>query len=95
MQAALGRTFALSGKRDEALRILQELQRMAEKRYVSPFELASLHFALGQTDEGFEWLAKAFQDRCFELISLRVDPRWLSMKSNPRFHQLFSRLGLP
>jgi serine/threonine-protein kinase len=70
MQAALGRTFALSGKRDEALRILQELQRMAEKRYVSPFELASLHFALGQTDEGFEWLAKAFQDRCFELISL-------------------------
>jgi serine/threonine-protein kinase len=95
MQAALGRTFALSGKREEALRILQELHKMAEKRYVSPFELASLHFALDQTDEGFEWLAKAFQDRCFELISLRVDPRWLSLKGNPRFHQLFSRLGLP
>ena len=29
----------------------------------SPFELASVDFALGQTDEGFEWLAKAFQDR--------------------------------
>jgi serine/threonine-protein kinase len=95
MQAALGRTFALSGKREEALRILQELHKMAEKRYVSPFELASLDFALGQTDEGFEWLAKAFQDRCFELISLRVDPRWLSLKGNPRFHQLFSRLGMP
>lgn len=95
MQAALGRTLALSGKREEALRILQELHKLAEKRYVSPFELASLHFALGQADEGFEWLAKAFQDRCFELISLRVDPRWLSLKGNSRFHQLFSRLGLP
>jgi serine/threonine-protein kinase len=95
MQAALGRTLALSGKREEALRTLEELHKLAEKRYVSPFELASLHFALGQADEGFEWLAKAFQDRCFELISLCVDPRWLSLKGNPRFHQLFSRLGLP
>jgi serine/threonine-protein kinase len=95
MQAALGRTFALSGKRDEALRILQELHEMAEKRYVSPFELASLHFALGKAENSFEWLEKAFQDRCFELISLRVDPRWQSLKGNPRFYELFSRLGLP
>jgi TolB-like protein/Flp pilus assembly protein TadD len=95
MQAALGRTFALSGKRQDALRILEELHKLAEKRYVSPFELASLHFALGQSGEGFEWLSKAFQDRCFELISLRVDPRWQSLKSDPQFHQLFSRLGLP
>jgi TolB-like protein/Flp pilus assembly protein TadD len=94
MQAALGRTFALSGKRQEALRILEELHKLAEKRYVSPFELASLHFALGRADEGFDWLSKAFQDRCFELISLRVDPRWQSLKSNPQFHRLFSQLGL-
>jgi hypothetical protein len=91
----LGRTFALSGKQSEALRILRELHDLAEKRYVSPFELASLHFALGQADEGFQWLAKAFQDRCFELISLRVDPRWGSLRANPRFHKLFDQLGLP
>jgi TolB-like protein/Flp pilus assembly protein TadD len=95
MQAALGRTFALSGKQHEAMQILEELHRLAEKRYVSPFELASLHFALGQAEEGFEWLAKAFQDRCFELISLRVDPRWQALKGNPRFHRLSSQLGLP
>lgn len=94
MQAALGRTLALCGKRQDALRILEELHRLAEKRYVSPFELASLHFALEQTEQGFAWLSKAFQDRCFELISLRVDPRWQSLKSDAQFHQLFSRLGL-
>jgi serine/threonine-protein kinase len=95
MQSALGRTFALSGKQDEARRILRGLHDLAERRYVSPFELASIHFALGQTDDGFQWLAKAFQDRCFELISLRVDPRWESLRGNPRFDKLFDQLGLP
>src|SRR5262249_48703021 len=62
LQAALGRTFALSGKRAEASRILQTLHELGTKRYVSPFELASIHFALDQTEDGFTWLTKAFQD---------------------------------
>ncbi len=95
MQAALGHTLALSGKKSEALRILKDLENLATRRYVSPFELASLHFAVGQTGEGFLWLAKAFQDRCFELISLKVDPRLNSVKSDPRFATLFGQLGLP
>ena len=95
MQAALGRTLALSGKRAEALRMLHDLNELAARRYVSPFELASMHFALDQTDEGFQWLAKAFQDRCFELICLRVDPRWESLRTNPRFQHLFAQLALP
>jgi len=94
MQAALSRTFALSGKRTEALRMLQDLHQLAARRYVSPFELASVHFALGQTDEGFQWLTKAFQDRCFELICLRVDPRWESLRGAPRFQAVFEQLGL-
>ena len=95
MKAALGRTFALSGKQDDALRILGELHELAGKRYVSPFELAAIYFALGKTDEGFQWLAKAFQDRCFELICLRVDPRWESLRGNPRFQKLTEQLALP
>jgi serine/threonine-protein kinase len=95
MKAALGRTFALSGKRADALRILGELHELAAKRYVSPFELAAIYFALDQTEAGFQWLTKAFQDRCFELICLRVDPRWESLRGHPRFQDLFAQLGLP
>jgi serine/threonine-protein kinase len=94
MQAGLGRTLALSGREREASRILEELQELVKNRYVSPFELASLHFALEQAEKGFEWMAKAFDDRCFELISLKVDPRWESLRRNPRFHKLFDQLGL-
>jgi serine/threonine-protein kinase len=95
MQAALGRTLALSGKHREALQILTELQGLAAKRYVSPFEIASLYFALAEEDQGFDWLTKAFQDRCFELICIKVDPRMSSLWCNARFQNLFQQLGLP
>jgi TolB-like protein/Tfp pilus assembly protein PilF len=95
MHAALLRTLARSGRRKEALRMLQQLHDLAEKRYVSPFELGSVHFALGETDHGFEWLKKAFQDRCFELLSIKVDPRFDPIKSDSRFTALANQLGLP
>ena len=95
MQVALGHSLALSGKQEEALEILRDALDLASKRYVSPFELALLHFALGKTNEGFQWLEKAFQDRCFELVYLKVDPRLELVKSDPRFTALFTKLGLP
>jgi len=94
MKAALGRTFALSKKHAEAQQILAELHELSARRYVSPFELAAIHFALGQVGDGFHWLTKAFQDRCFELICLRVDPRWESLRGDPQFQTLFAQLGL-
>ena len=87
--------FAMARKQEEALRILRELRNLAKKRYISPFELALIHFAMGQVDHGFEWLAKAYQDRCFELMAIRVDPRFDTVVDDPRFMTLFKKLGLP
>jgi TolB-like protein/Flp pilus assembly protein TadD len=95
MRAALGRTLALSGKRDDARRILRDMETLADSRYVSPFELASIYFAMEQAEDGFVWLTKAFHDRCFELICLRVDPRWELLRGNVRFKKLVEQLGLP
>jgi len=94
MHGALSRTLAISGDQKEARRILKELVELAGKRYVSPFELASIHFALEEMDKGFTWLEKAIQDRCFELISIRVDPRFDALKRDSRFIALFDQLGL-
>jgi serine/threonine-protein kinase len=92
---ALGRTFARAGRQEEALRILRELDELAKKRYISPFELALIYFALKRTDEGFERLTKAYQDRCFELITIRIDPRFDSVMKDQRFADLFRQLQLP
>jgi TolB-like protein len=95
VQAALGRTFALSGKRNEAVSILHELLNLRGKRYVSPFEIGLLHFALDEVEEGFGWVEKAFQDRSYELISIRVDPRLEPLKDDQRLRSLIGQLGLP
>jgi hypothetical protein len=49
---------------------------------------------MGQTDVGFRWLTKACEDRCFELTAIKVDPRFDSLKGDPRFFNLGRQLGL-
>ena len=95
IQGALGRTFARAGKSRQAHKILDELQEESKRRYVSPFELASIYFALNQPDHGFQWLTKAFQDRCFELVAIKVDPKFDSVGDDPRFASLVAQLNLP
>jgi serine/threonine-protein kinase len=95
LKAALGHSYALSGKRAEARAILEEITELAQKRYVSPFELALLHFAVDETEKGFEWFEKAFNDRCFELVTVKLDPRFDLVKSDPRFSVQCAKLGLP
>jgi len=94
MKGSLGRTLALSGNCRDAELILLELHALSSDRYISPFEVASIHFALGQTEQGFDWLKKAFQDRCFELISIKVDPQFDALKHEPAFVELAGRLHL-
>ncbi len=94
MRAALGRSYALTGRRDRARAILRELQQLAQQRYVSPFEFASIYFALGQTDVGFVWMGKACEERCFDLILMKVDPRFDPIRSDPRFAAIARKVGV-
>lgn len=95
IQACLAHAHAITGRAPAALRLLRGLEALALKRYVSPLDLALLHFSLDLIDEGFDWLDKAFQDRCFELTVLNVNPRFTAMKTDPRFIALSAKLGLP
>jgi TolB-like protein len=94
MHAALARTYALSGKHKQALTILHKLEDLATTRYVSPFEFAAIHFALGHVELGFNWLNKACQDRSFELMSIKVDPRFDPLKDDRRFASVTKQMGL-
>jgi serine/threonine-protein kinase len=93
MHGALGRTFALSGRRKLALEVLRKLEAYATERYVSPMEFAWIHFGLGDLDTGFRWLTRAFADRAFDLVSIQVDPRFDPLRDDPRFKTLLKQLG--
>jgi serine/threonine-protein kinase len=94
MLSALGRTFALSHRRELALGILRELESTARERYVSPLEFAWMHFSLGDCDDAFTWLTKAVDDRAFDVLSMNVDPRFDPWRQDARFDALLARLQL-
>lgn len=95
VMGSLARTYIIVGRKREGLQILEELEEMSQQRYISPFELALIYFALHRMDDGFRELDLAFQHRCFELITLRSDPRFDPVRKDERYQVLFNKLGLP
>lgn len=94
MRAALARTYALSDRADQAHDALEALRALAATRYVSPFEFVTVHLAMGELDEGLRWLAKACDDRCFELLAVGVDPRFDAVRATPAFAAATARIPL-
>ena len=94
MQAALARAYALAGKQEAAVTILHQLEKLSSERYVSPFEFALVHFALGHSGIGYKWLTKACKDRCFELISIKLDPIFDPLRNDPRFAAIARQVGV-
>jgi serine/threonine-protein kinase len=94
LRGALGRVFALSGKPSKAKQIIREIEESARQRYASPFEPGMIYFALGDHDRGFECLVKAQEERCFELISVNIDPRFDNLRSDSRLRAIASQIGL-
>jgi tetratricopeptide (TPR) repeat protein len=91
----LARAYALSGRKDEAETLLQELKERATSEYILPIYFAALHVALGNTDEALEWLEKARQERNFGMIYFRHDSWSDPLRSDPRFDDLIQRMKFP
>jgi tetratricopeptide (TPR) repeat protein len=92
--AALGRAQALAGRSDDAIGARRSLEALAAERYVSPLEFAWIELGLGELDGALAWLARAFDERAFDLIAAHVDPRFDQLRGEERFAGLTSKLGL-
>jgi len=92
--ADVGYLDAISGRQSEALKMLQSLLERSKQGYVSPHHIAGIYVGLGQKDRAFEWLEKAYQSRDEMLVFLKVDPKWETLRPDPRFQDLLHRLGL-
>jgi TolB-like protein/DNA-binding winged helix-turn-helix (wHTH) protein/Tfp pilus assembly protein PilF len=90
----LGCVYAASGKKSEARAILHSLEGKSQFEYISPYLIASIYSQLGEKDEAFNWLEKAF-DRRDNISYLAADPMMDPLRSDPRFADLIQRLHLP
>lgn len=87
--------LAKAGRRRDALAMLEELRRITKPRDPSPFRLAYIHLGLGETDQAFEWLAKAVDARDWQMVMLNVEPAFDGVRTDARFAALVKRVGLP
>ena len=93
--AALGHAYGRARMTAEANAVLQTLMKRSQTEYVSAYDIAVVHAGLGNTDEAFAWLEKAYLERSAWLPHIKWDERFSEARSDPRFTSLVRRIGLP
>jgi eukaryotic-like serine/threonine-protein kinase len=94
MTALLGHVYAVSGRRDKALEVLQELEEKSEREYVPSFYFVLVYLGLDEKDQAFKWLERACRERSTHLVWLKVDPIFDDLRSDLRFTELIRSSGL-
>jgi Flp pilus assembly protein TadD len=92
-KANLARAYLASGKRGEAVKLLNDLKKRANSSYSNAAEIAVIYVALGDTDQATNWLEKGYEERFNPSVLLR--PGFDPVRSDPRFQDLSRRIGLP
>jgi serine/threonine-protein kinase len=88
-----GYVYAVTGRRADALKILQRLDELQKRRFVSTISRVYVYLGLGDKDKAFGWLEKAYQERSDSLAWFRFDPESKSLHSDPRWLQLMRKVG--
>jgi TolB-like protein/Tfp pilus assembly protein PilF len=87
--------YAAAGRRDEAQSILDNVKSRAAKEHVCPVAIGTVELALGRTLEGFNSLQKALEERDDCLLDLLSEPWFSQYRSDPRWKQIYAKMGLP
>jgi eukaryotic-like serine/threonine-protein kinase len=94
--AGVGIAYAAAGKRNEALKILRDLQELSKRRYVPPTSAALiLSYMPEKRDEAFAELERGYEDRTTYMCQLKVMPAFDHIRSDLRFQALLRRMNFP
>jgi adenylate cyclase len=86
----LAHALAVAGKQEEAMKLLDTVEYVPSKTLGA----ALVYTALGEKDEAFRSLDQAIDLRAPFIILLKVDPRFDSLRPDPRFQNLLRRMNL-
>ena len=92
--ASLAHALAVAGRTAEARTILDKLLKARAEGGLSADRIAMIYAGLGDKDKAFEWLGKALDERAYDMVMLKVEPRFAPLRSDPRFKALLRRMGL-
>jgi TolB-like protein/Tfp pilus assembly protein PilF len=96
MLGLLANAYAKSGNKAEALKIRDQLESISKQRYVSGYSFALAYLGLGNKEEAFRWLEKAYDDRAGDALRfVKVEPLLDPLRGDPRFEALVAKIFPP
>jgi len=93
--ASLGKVLGDSGRKQEARKVLEELEERSKHRYMSPYLIALVQIGLGERDQAIASLEQGYLNRDQWMMYLKVDPQMDDLRSDLRFQHLLRRVGFP
>jgi serine/threonine protein kinase len=93
--SALEQGFHSGGWKGALTKGIDVRQAQRKASYWSAYDIATLYAGLGEKDEAFHWLNAAYEERDYQIESLRTDFRLDPVRSDPRFAELVRKVGLP
>jgi tetratricopeptide (TPR) repeat protein len=94
VEADMGYAYAVLGDRRKAENVINELETVSKRRYVSSYHTALIYSGLDEKGRALEWLEKAYEERCDLLVYLNVEPRLDNLRADPRFTDLLRQIRL-
>lgn len=93
--ACAGETYAAAGCLDEAQKILERVNEISTKQYVTPYFIARIHAALGNRYEALNYLEKGYRFLDPHMVWLKTEPRLDDLRAEPRFQSLMRQMNFP
>jgi tetratricopeptide (TPR) repeat protein len=92
--AELGYAYGASGQKAEAQKLADTLTARAAREYIDPALICIIYIGLGNRDQAFAWLEKAYNERSSWMTWLKVEPKFDRLRSDERFEVLMRRVGV-
>jgi Flp pilus assembly protein TadD len=91
----VAQAYAKLGQRDEARKILGQMQELATHRYVPDYGFALVQLALGEKDKAIDSLERAYRTGkgSFPIAFIPVDPMLDPLRGDPRFQALVQKVA--
>lgn len=91
----LGFALARASHKPEAQRLLDSLLQRAQRQYLPATSIATIYCGLGENERALDWLERGHAAHDVRMTFLKVDHRWDTLRSDPRFATLMREMRLP
>lgn len=93
--ALLARAYGCAGQQEHALQLARDLEKLAQQGYVMAYWMALTYAGMNEKDKAFSWLDVGSQEHSAWMTYVKVEPRFDSLRSDPRFETLLRRINFP